>query len=102
MGNSGHGHITIAGIPAHSKVVRAFLYWDVLNPSPSTSLAWGAFNGNPIQGNLVGIGGDPCWESGGGNFAYRADVTKLVAMGSTRLRASLPASGLAYILGQLR
>src|ERR1700730_1614725 len=77
MRNSGHGHITIAGVPAHSKVVRAFLYWDVLNPSPSASLAWGAFNGNPIQGDLVGMGADPCWEPGG-NFAYRADVTKLV------------------------
>src|SRR5690242_19592431 len=31
MRNKGYGTITISGIPRGSKVVRAFLYWDILN-----------------------------------------------------------------------
>jgi hypothetical protein len=77
MRDAGFGSVTISGIPAKSKVVRAFLYWDILNDSLEPSLAQANFNGKPIVGDLVGEGGDPCWGSGG-NFAYRADVTSLV------------------------
>src|SRR5262245_28982179 len=77
MRNLGSGNITISGIPSKSKVVRAFLYWDILNSGDSPLLSMGNFNGKAIQGALVGSGGDPCW-IGGSNFAYRADVTSLV------------------------
>ncbi len=82
MRNLGYGNIDIAGIPANSKVVRAFLYWDILNSGQDPLLSMGNFNGNPIRGALVGQGGDPCW-IGGGNFAYRADVTSLVTGNGT-------------------
>src|SRR5262249_50027420 len=77
MRDAGFGDITISGIPANSKVVHAFLYWDVLADGPNPSLAMATFNGKPILGDYIGAGGDPCWGSGG-NFAYRADVTKMV------------------------
>ncbi|MGR8934393.1 MAG: DUF3344 domain-containing protein [Gammaproteobacteria bacterium] len=82
MRNRGYGRIRITGIPADSKILRAFLYWDVLGPGESPSFAQGKFNGTPIQGALVGSGGDPCWGQAA-NFAYRADVTKLVTGNDT-------------------
>ncbi len=82
MRDSGFGSITIGGIPAKSKVVRAFLYWDVLADGLDPSLAVARFKGKLIVGDYIGEGGDPCWGSGG-NFAFRADVTKLVAGNGT-------------------
>ena len=82
MRDKGSGSIAIAGIPAGSKVVRAFLYWDVLADGPGPSLASVKFNNKPIVGDYIGAGGNPCWNSGG-NFAYRADVTKMVAGNGT-------------------
>jgi len=75
--DTGYGTVAISGIPASSKVIRAFLYWDILADKVDPSLGQANFNGTAITGDVVGQGGDPCWGSGG-NFAYRADVTKLV------------------------
>lgn len=82
MRNKGYGNIKIAGIPAGSKILRAFLYWDILGPGEDASFSKGKFNGTAIQGALVGSGGDPCWGQAA-NFAYRADVTKLVTGNGT-------------------
>jgi hypothetical protein len=60
MRDAGFGSITIAGIPAGSKVVRAFLYWDVLADGLDPSLGVAKFNGKLIMGNYIGQGGDPC------------------------------------------
>lgn len=109
MRNSGYGTIEITGIPARSRIVAAYLYWDVLANSASDSLARGEFArdlgvdfhwfpilGNPlavpIQGTLIGTGGDPCWGNMH-NFAYRANVTRMVS-GNGRYQLSGFASGI--------
>ncbi len=108
MRNRGYGTIELTGIPAGSKIVAAYLYWDVLANFASDSLARGRIMPDPggvfgripssglplgfsIQGTLVGTGGDPCWGNMH-NFAYRADVTKLV-FGNGRYQLSGFASG---------
>ncbi|MGR8933725.1 MAG: hypothetical protein ACU837_04955 [Gammaproteobacteria bacterium] len=88
MRNRGAGKISIAGIPPKSKVLRAFLYWDVLGAGEAPSFSKGKFNGTAIQGALVGSGGNPCWQGVSANYAYRADVTNLVnGNGSYKLSA---------------
>lgn len=108
MRNRGYGTIELTGIPAGSKIVAAYLYWDVLANFASDSLARGRIMpdpggvfgripssglplGFPIQGTPIGTGGDPCWGNMH-NFAYRADVKKLV-FGNGRYQLSGFASG---------
>jgi hypothetical protein len=79
------GQITIAGIPANSVVVAAFLYWEAIEATDTPSTANGYFQGYPILGTLPanGIATPPCWSRGGGTGTsngakhlrvYRADV----------------------------
>lgn len=77
MRNLGHGNITITGIPAGAVVEMAFLYWAILNPTPTTAMAEGNFNGVFITGTLIGSCREPCWGAGL-THVYRADVTHLV------------------------
>jgi hypothetical protein len=73
--NRGSGAITIAGIPVGSTVKKAYLYWNILNPSnPGGAMS---FNGVSAPGTMFKAGGDPCW-GGGTSWAFRADVTTLV------------------------
>ncbi|HVB45885.1 MAG TPA: GDSL-type esterase/lipase family protein [Streptosporangiaceae bacterium] len=79
MRNLGHGHITISSIPPHSHVVAAFLLWDVLDGStPSMHDPFGMLNGRTVAGTLAGSGDDPCWSGVSANYAYRANVRRLV------------------------
>ena len=78
MRNLGYGTIDLTGIPAGSTIDDAYLMWDVLDLSQSAADGEGDFDGNPITGTLMGVGGDPCWGSNG-NYGYVADVTSLVS-----------------------
>ncbi|MBI1736982.1 MAG: DUF3344 domain-containing protein [Candidatus Rokubacteria bacterium] len=90
--NLGSGRIRIAGIPSGALVEQAFLYWAVLNPTATASLARGRFEGQTIRGTSVGTCAEPCW-GGGATRVYRADVTEFVTgNGTYRLRGF--ASGL--------
>ncbi|MCK6682896.1 MAG: DUF3344 domain-containing protein [Thermoanaerobaculia bacterium] len=71
----GFGTITITGIPAGATVTRAFLYWAILGSNDTNPVT---FDGEPITGTLIGTSTGSCWEAQG-TFAYRADVTSLVA-----------------------
>jgi len=71
------GTINIAGIPAGSSVVKAYLYWGYLENNPNPALANLTFGGTPIVGTQIGVGPDTCWGRNN-SFAYRADVTALV------------------------
>ncbi len=78
MRNRGYGTITLSGIPASAHVSHAYLFWDVLADTISPDFASGTFDSQPITGTLIGSDGNPCWGNAA-NFAYRADVTSLVA-----------------------
>ncbi len=77
----GHGRIVISQIPSGSTVVAAFLLWDVLDNSDRAADARGQLNGTPFVGTMIGTGSAPCW-SASYNYAFYADVTKLVAKGN--------------------
>jgi hypothetical protein len=73
--NRGSAALTIAGVPAGSTIVKAYLYWNILNPTnPGGAMT---FNGMSAPGTMFKQGGDPCW-GGGASWAFRADVTSLV------------------------
>ena len=79
MRNLGRGNIVIKGIPAGSKPVAAYLYWNIISPKNTTANKTGKFNGVTITGAAVGQAPTPCW--GGGtdySWTYRATVTSLV------------------------
>ena len=78
MRNRGYGTITLSGIPAGAQVTAAYLFWDVLADTASADFAAGTLDSQPITGTLIGSDGNPCWGNTA-NFAYRADVTSLVA-----------------------
>ena len=74
--NQGSGTIAIAGIPPTATVVKAFLYWNILNSSrPSNAMT---LNMTSTPGTFIGSDGDPCWGAGT-SWAFRADVTSVVA-----------------------
>lgn len=75
--NQGSGHINLSGIPAHSRIVQALLYWTTLNPSnPGGAMN---LNGKPIKSTLInGDQADPCWNAGT-TWTFRSDVTAQVA-----------------------
>lgn len=77
----GHGRITITSIPSGSTVVAAFLLWDVLDNTDRADDARGELNGTPFIGTMIGTGLAPCWPANN-NYAFDADVTKLVAHGN--------------------
>ena len=78
MRGTGSGTITISGIPGGSTIVKAFLYWAIVDVSEEPSFKGGVFDGTSITGTLIGTDDDPCWIGTTTTFAYRADVTALV------------------------
>jgi hypothetical protein len=81
MRNYGYGTINIAGVPAGSTVVQAFLYWEILDEEDTQY--GGTFEGVAITGTLIANPGNPCWlaEEEGYAWVYRADVTSLIKPG---------------------
>ncbi len=74
--------ITISGIPSGAAVVRAFLYWGMLDNGIESSLGQLSLNGTPVSGSLIGAGPDTCWGRSN-SFTFRADVTPLVTGNGT-------------------
>ena len=80
MRGTGSGTITIAGIPSGSTVVKAVLYWAIVDTPPeNATFKNGTFAGTAITGILIGTDTDPCWGYTTTTYAYRADVTSLVS-----------------------
>ena len=78
MRGNGSGTITIAGIPSGSTIVKAVLYWAIVDTPPeNATFKNGVFNGTGITGTLIGTDGDPCWDPNT-TYAYRANVTSWV------------------------
>jgi len=72
----GQGDICITGMPDCPTIEKAFLFWTLLSdlcPPPANII----FEGHPIVGNLVAVGGDPCWKMAA-SYVYVADVTNYV------------------------
>jgi Protein of unknown function (DUF3344) len=67
--------LVIDAIPAGASVRRAWLLWDTYGIED----AFVSFDGTPIQGERTGTAGSTCWAGLETNYAYRADVTALVA-----------------------
>jgi hypothetical protein len=74
--------ITITGIPTGATVLRAFLYWGMLDNGLELSLQSLKLNGNAVTGSLIGAGPDTCWGRQN-SFTFRADVTPLVTGNGT-------------------
>jgi len=78
MRGTGTGTITISGIPVGSTIVKAFLYWAMLDVSEGPNFKNGVFAGTSITGTFIATDDDPCWTGTNTTFVYRADVTTLV------------------------
>jgi hypothetical protein len=74
--------INITGIPTGASVVRAFLYWGMLDNGIEASLGQLNLNGTQVTGSLIGAGPDTCWGRTN-SFTFRADVTPLVTGNGT-------------------
>jgi hypothetical protein len=68
----------VSGIPAGAIVVKAFLYWGMLDNGLEQSLQQLNLNATPVTGSLVASGPDTCWGRSN-SFTFRADVTPIVA-----------------------
>jgi hypothetical protein len=76
MRNRNKATLTIAGIPVGATIVKALLYWNILNSSvPSSSMV---LNATATPGTMIGKDPDPCWGATA-SWAFRADVTSVVA-----------------------
>lgn len=82
MRGTGSGTIAMSGVPSGSTIVKAFLYWAIIDDTEGTNFKNGVVDGTPITGTLIGTDDDPCWTPQI-TYAYRADATALV-----RARAS--------------
>ena len=79
MRNFGYGTITIQGVPVGSVVVKALLYWNILNATATPNMERGIFQDIPITGWVpVGISDNPCWGGVATSVVYRADVTAYI------------------------
>jgi hypothetical protein len=96
--DSGSATIRLRGMPSDAKVIAAWLYWDFTSlTSPSYLQRDVIFSKvthyvNPfvkLYGTQIGTGGDPCWY-GGSNFAFRADISKLISGNGDYMVTLLP------------
>ncbi len=83
MRNYGYGRIDIMGVPAGSSVVKAILYWEILNFTESPDMRNGRFEGYPITGIPIASDiAEPCWIAGEtGAWVYGIGVTSLIKPG---------------------
>ena len=97
-GGAGHGgwatgNINVAGVPNNAQPIAAFLYWSTVEKTTTPSAAVGYFNGNQIQGLVLGNPASPnppCWASGSApagsaGFVYRADVLRFLPINSNNV-----------------
>jgi hypothetical protein len=89
------GTIRMTGLPAGAEPIAAFLYWSTVEATSPPGAAIGYFNGNKIQGAVLGnpqSPNPPCWSSGGTNgpagatgLTYRADVLRYLPVDSNNI-----------------
>lgn len=91
-GPPGGGTIAVPALPGGSTVQKAFLYWAVMNGTPTPALADGNINGNPITGSLIGTTASPCW-MGVDIYNYVADVTSDVLPGANNALTGFASGG---------
>ncbi len=61
--NSGQGVISLAGAPASSRLVAAWLFWGTITRYPETTTSRTVlFNGFPVTGEAIGASEEPCWD----------------------------------------
>jgi hypothetical protein len=97
-GPPGAGTIAMPALPGGASVVKAFLYWAVMDTSPpAAALGQGTINGNNIVGTLIGTTGEPCWDPNPPDYDihnYVADVTGLEVTGGNNTLTNFPSGGL--------
>jgi hypothetical protein len=93
MRNLGYGTIKIKDVPTKARVKAAFLLWDILGDTPVAAFAHGRLNAQRVAGTLKATGTSPCWSGTLHNYAYAANVTRLVH-GNGSYKLSGFASGL--------
>lgn len=80
--------IVLAGVPAGATVLHADLYYVTIGGPQATI----ALDGHSLSATLIGNSGDTCWNKTAGNFAYRVDVTQLVAGNGSYVLGGFPSS----------
>lgn len=75
--NQGSGTIKLTEMPPIALVLKAFLYWQIMDNSEKADFKKVKFQNVDVTGELIGSGRGLCW-SASSTFTYRADVTSLV------------------------
>jgi len=88
---TGTGTIPLTGIPAGATIQKAFLYWSTVGGSGTFTAP--TLNGTAVSGTLIGQSDDPILGVDQA-FAYRADVTSLIAGNGSYTIYGLPAGPL--------
>jgi hypothetical protein len=86
------GNIKISTIPAEATVVKALLYWGMLDDGEDSTINKMVFSGTPVVGTRVGSGPDTCWGRTN-SFSYRADVTPYVSGNATYALTGVASGG---------
>ena len=78
------GNIQMSGVPSSAQPVAAFLYWSTVEPSSTPGAGVGYFNGNKIQGAVLGNPQSPnaACTARAFAFVYRADVLRYLPLDS--------------------
>ncbi len=78
------GTIDMTGVPSNSLPIAAFLYWSTVEPSSTPGGSIGYFDGNKIQGAVLGNPNSPNPGCTAKSFAfvYRADVLRYLPVDS--------------------
>jgi hypothetical protein len=90
VGGWATGKINMSGVPSTAQPIAAFLYWSTVETSTTPGAQVGYFNGNKIQGVVLGnpqSPNAPCWSpgsapAGSAGFVYRADVLRYLPVDS--------------------
>ena len=81
------GSISMTGVPSGAQPIAAFLYWSTVEPSSTPGASIGYFNGNKIQGAVLGNpqAPNPACTAGAFAFVYRADVLRYLPLNSSNI-----------------
>jgi hypothetical protein len=81
------GTVHMTGLPSGAQAIAAFLYWSTVEPSSTPGASIGYFNGNKIQGAVLGnpLTPNPACTGGAFAFVYRADVLRYLPVDSNNI-----------------
>ncbi len=96
IGGWATGTINMTGVPTGAEPVAAFLYWSTSEPTTTPAARVGYFNGQKIQGDVLGNPQSPnlpCYSSGGtlglpgtAGQVYRSDVLRYLPVDANNIR----------------